>query len=134
MRHLLLLLAYVLTFAAAALNGQDFAGIWEARVNGEVVCTFKFEGSPLKGTDLGCYIAVNGQGELLVPGSRDPYPAKALTNVQVDGVTLTFQIDPADEDDPVIRVAMKQTGNRQADLMFLNFPVPVKPVRFVKRG
>jgi len=129
MRQLLLLL----TCAAAGLYGQDFTGTWEARVNGTVVCTFKFEGAPLKGTDLGCYIAVNGQGELLVPGSREPYPAKSLTNVQVDGKTLTFQIDPADEDDPVIRVEMQQTGDEQAELRFLNFPVPVKPIRFVKR-
>ena len=98
-----------------------------------MVCTIKFEGAPLKGTDLGCYIAVNGQGELLVPANRDPYPAKALTNVQVGGATLTFQIDPADEDDPVIHVQIKQTGEKQADLVFLNFPVPVKPIHFVKR-
>ncbi len=126
---------FALLCGAASLAAQDFQGTWEARVGDTVVCTFRFHGAPIEGTDLGCYIAVNGQGEWLVPTNRDPYPPKRLANLQVNGSTLSFEIPPAEgDDDPLtLQMELKQTSDGKAELRFLNFPVPVKAMTFQRR-
>ena len=102
-----------------------FAGVWEARSGERVVCTFRIEsGTSIKAWDLGCRISVDKEGNLMDPGPFELSEGSPLSNVALRDGVLYFQIDPGpEEQEPiVIRGQLKLTGEREAELTFLDFP------------
>lgn len=122
--------AFVVLAAAsgnAALGG--FAGSWEARYQGRLICTIKLDqNTKATGALYGCSFSVNQHGDLLEPGS-DPRPDEVslISNLRVEGNSAFFEI--ADQTAPM-KLEFVLTGENQAELRFLEVPIKIKPIRF----
>src|SRR6516165_8831327 len=122
--------------AAAQKPGElnRFAGTWEAKFKGAVICTIKLEaGDKISGTASACNINVDSDGNLIEPESAsepaDPLP---LLNPKVEGDTLTFEVrDEGDEHPTKAQIELK--GNDRAELRFVDAPVRIKPIPLTKR-
>lgn len=117
---------------AAAQDQQRFAGTWEAKYKGAVICGIKLEaGEKLSGATYGCNIHVNDDGDLIETQPSDstgePSPIK---NARIDGDKLVFEI--MDDDDPM-KCELTLTGEGRANLRILNAPIKIKPIHFEKR-
>ena len=128
--------AVALLIAALPLVAQDaqkkFAGTWEAKVKGKVICTIRLRaGESISGETQACSISVDGNGDLQEPESNDnsdkPSP---ILNPKLEGDTLTFE--DKDEDD-VVKFEMKLVADGQAELRILETPIPIKPIHFDRK-
>jgi len=118
--------------AARASEGQRFAGTWEARYKGTLICTIKVEaGDKITGALYGCSINVNNDGDLLdseIPIKPDE--ASPIRNFSVREKTLSFEVNDGGD---AMKFALVITGEGQAELQFLEAPVKIKPIRFERK-
>ena len=119
--------------AAEILHGsQSFAGTWEARFNGSVICTLQLQaGEAPTGALRGCSIQVNQAGDLVPADSpRRANERCPIQNARVKGQTLSFEVNsPAD----AMRFELVLTGDGGAELRFVETPVKIKPIHFERR-
>ena len=121
--------------AAECASQEEFAGTWEAKLKGAVICTLKLKADEtITGSMYGCNIHVNGDGDLIESeppdqGDDDPSP---ILNPRLQGDTLAFESrDP--EDESPLKFELRLTGRSRADLTFIDAPVRVKPIRFERK-
>ncbi len=132
--------ALTLMFAALPLLAQDaaatdqkrFAGVWEAKVNGKVVCTIRVKTvDPISGETAACNISVDGNGDLQEPQSSEPSDDVTPMNApKVTGDTLSFE--ERDNND-VIKFELKIVGEGHAELKILDAPMSIKPIPFARK-
>jgi len=129
------MVALLVPLACLPLAAQDaqaqkkFAGTWEAKFKGKVICTIRVKaGEQISGQMEACNINVDANGDLQESDSAEqPDEPSPMLNPKVQGETLTFE--SKDEDD-VVKFEMKLVGDGQAELRILEAPVPVKPIPF----
>jgi hypothetical protein len=129
----LLPLLACLPLAAQDTEAQKkFAGTWEARFKGKVICTIRVKaGEPISGETADCSISVDESGDLKEPDSTDrPDKPSPMLNPKVQGDTLAFEEKDGDD---VLKFEMKLVGAGQAELTILDSPVPMKPIQFARK-
>ena|SRR5579884_666607 len=129
-----LYLAFVLLSACmmpGAAQNHRFAGVWEARFQGEVFMRLKLQAADtVSGTLSGGHIDVNREGDITnASGGGKELP---ISNVTIDGDKMLF--DWKEDDDETSKLSFKLTGDGQAELQFLNIPegAKMKPIRLTK--
>jgi hypothetical protein len=133
MRRILILLASSLSLlnAQGAKDQQRFAGTWEAKFKGAVICSMKLTtGESLSGEMYGCNIHVDQEGNLdesTPPEATEPSP---IVNAKIDGDKLSFESKDGDD---TIKMELTLTGEGRAELRILDAPVKIKPIRFERR-
>ncbi|MBZ5576918.1 MAG: hypothetical protein LAP40_10200 [Acidobacteriia bacterium] len=119
--------------AAEGLRGaRNFAGVWEARFDGTVICTLQLQaGETMSGALRGCSIQVNQQGELIPAAmARRAGEECPIQNIRVQGQTLSFEVNsPAD----AMKFELVMTGEDGADLRFVRTPIKIQPIHFERR-
>ncbi|MGD0363376.1 MAG: hypothetical protein ABSC93_21040 [Bryobacteraceae bacterium] len=129
----LLPLLACLPLAAQDKDAQKkFAGTWEAKFKGEVICTIRVKpGDPISGETAGCSINVDENGDLKEPDSANrPDEPSPMLNPRVNGDTLAFE---EKEGDDLLKFEMKVVGEGAAELTILDAPIPVKPIHFARK-
>jgi hypothetical protein len=129
-------LALVLGFTINAQDTEEqrkFAGTWEARYKGAVVCTIKLQvGERIFGAAYGCAVHVNNEGNLVetMPAvSEDPSP---IIRPNLNGDTLSFGLlDEGETQATKLELHLVRDG--QAELRFVDAPVAIKPLRFDRK-
>ncbi len=132
------LIARLLLLACLPLTAQDadaqkkFAGTWEARFQGKVICTIRVKaGDLISGETADCSINVDKNGDLQEPDSTDrPDKPSPMLNPKLQGDTLSFEEKDGDD---VIKFEMRVVGDGQAELRILDAPIPVKPIHFARK-
>jgi hypothetical protein len=122
---------------APFLLGQavsDFEGTWEARFKDEVICTIRIQpGEKITGEFRGCQISVDENGDLQEPeeaGSGSP--SSPFINPRIEGGALVFEQKDEDDEEPMeFRLTLDGAG--RASLRFVNVPVKINPVAFVRK-
>jgi hypothetical protein len=128
---LLLLTAAQVLSAQSAADQQRFAGTWEARFKGAVICTIKLKsGEKLTGETQGCNIQVNEAGDLTESTPPENNEPSAIVNARVDGDKLSFEITDGDD---TMKCELTLTAESRAELRFVDAPVKIKPIRFERR-
>ncbi len=132
MRRILILLASSLTLTAqSAKDQQRFAGTWEAKFKGAVICTIRLAaGEKLSGAMSGCNIHVNQDGDLDESAPPETAEESPIVNARVDGDKLSFENKDGDD---TVKMELTLTGEGRADLRFVDAPMKIKPVRFDRR-
>jgi hypothetical protein len=118
--------------AQSAHQQQRFAGTWEAKFKGAVICTIKLEaGEKLSGATYGCNIQVNQDGDLVEaqPAEHADEPSP-IVNAKIEGDKLTFDVQDGDD---TLKFEFTLAGESRADLRFIDAPLNIKPVHFEKR-
>lgn len=112
---------------------QRFAGTWEAKFKGTVFCTIQLKaGEKISGETHACSIHVNEEGDLEEPKpAEDPDTPEPILKPEIEGDTLHFEM--ADNSDSRLKMELKLVGEGQAELLFLNAPVHIKPIRFERK-
>ncbi len=133
LRILVLLLPLAcLALAQDAAMQKRFAGTWEARFKDKVICTINLEvGDPLSGNMHACNVNVNADGDLIEPEGSDD-KTDPILDPKLQGDTLSYSVKDEDGGEP-LRFQLKLTGERRAELTFLNAPVKMKPILFEKK-
>ena len=120
------------SFVPAAAQQQNFAGVWEAKFQGETFMVLKLEaGDPISGTLSGGHIEVGNDGEIThASGGGKELP---ISNAQLQGDRLSF--DWKEDDEETLKLAMRITGNGEAELQFLTIPegAKMKPIRLTRK-
>lgn len=128
-----ILLTTCLSLAAQSAHDQQrFAGTWEAKYKGAIICTIKLEaGEKLSGATEGCNIHVNDDGDLIEtqPEEQAGEPSPIL-NAKIEGEKLSFEIKDGDD---TMKLELTLTGEGRSELRFVDAPVKIKPVRFERR-
>jgi hypothetical protein len=122
---------------AAAQNVAEsarFAGTWEAKFKGTVICTIVLEtAEKITGTASACNISVDEDGNLVepeaAPGPAEPAP---ILNPKIDGGTLSFEIRD-ENDEHATKMQMELKGEGRAELRIIDAPVRIKPIPLTKR-
>lgn len=132
MRAQYLLILALPLLAQGAKEQQRFAGTWEAKFKGAVICTIKLDaGEELSGATYGCSIQVNQEGDLIetqAPEHADePSP---ILSPRIQGDKLSFENKDGDD---TLKLELTLTGEGRAELRFVDAPVKIKPVRFERR-
>jgi len=135
-RNTFWLLAAFLSIGFFARGGtpEEFAGTWEARLKGVVICTLELKaGETITGSMHACKINVNSEGDLIETEPADPSAeAEAILHAKLEGETLSFETRDPDDEKPV-RFELHLTGHSQADLTIVDAPVHVKPIHFKRQ-
>jgi hypothetical protein len=113
---------------------QRFAGTWEAKFKGAVICTITLEAAEkITGTTSGCNINVDDDGNLIDPeAAQDPAEPAPILNPKVEGGTLTFEIRDEDDEHPT-KIQIELKGEGQAELRIIDAHVKIKPIPLTKR-
>jgi len=129
---LLPLLACLPLAAQDAAAQKKFAGTWEAKLKGQVICTIRVKaGEEISGETADCSINVDENGDLKETDSADrPDQPSPMLNPKLQGDTLTFEEKDGDD---VFKFEMKVVGDGQAELKILDSPVPIKPIHFARK-
>jgi hypothetical protein len=119
--------------AQTADENKRFTGKWQAKVKDSVICTIDLRsGTGTVGSMEACRIHADAEGNLLEPESSDssskPSP---ISNVQIAGRVLSFEYRDEGEAEPT-RFEMTLIQDDLADLVVMNAPVKIKPIRFAR--
>ena len=127
-------LAWAPAAAQNAAEGARFAGTWEAKFKGTVICTIALEtAEKITGTASACNINVDDDGNLIEPeAAQGPAEPAPILNPKVDGGTLSFEIRDEDDEHPT-RMQIELKGEGRAELRILDAPVKIKPIPLTKR-
>lgn len=131
MRILLPLLPLMLLLAQEPATPSRFAGTWDARPKGTVICSIRLEWSPtLSGFLDRCKLDIDAEGNVTNTEPSDSEEPEPILNPAIRGDTLTFETSDAGER---IRFELTLSGSGQADLRITVPEVRMKPLRFVRR-
>lgn len=124
----------VIAGLSAALSGQEnqaqkaFAGTWEGKFKGAVFCVLSLEaGEKMSGTLSPGRITVNDDGDITDAQPSDPkLSGKELPilNPKIKDGKLSF--DWKDSDDETSKFELKITGEGEAELRMIDYPI--KPI------
>jgi len=112
---------------------NKFVGAWEAKWKDKVICTIRLRsGDPISGETQACAFRADANGDLLEPETTEPSDGSPtpILNAKLNGEALTFE---EQEDGDVIRFEMKLVGEGKAELRFLNTPVRINPIAFIRK-
>src|SRR5260370_22078198 len=120
--------------AQSSKEQQRFAGTWEAKFKGAVICTIKLDaGEKISGAMHQCRVHVDDDGDLVESEPSESDEPAPLLNPKVQDDTLSFETKD-EPDEPTMKFEMKLTGEGRAELRFIDAPVPIKPIHFEKRS
>jgi hypothetical protein len=124
----------LLNLASTPAERERFAGTWEIKFNGAVICTIALEtGEKISGTTSGCSINVDNDGNLIEPDSPpEPAEPEPILNPKIDGSILSFEIRDEEDEHPT-RMQIELKGEGRAELRIVDAPVKVKPIPLTKR-
>lgn len=128
-----LLLACLALPAQESKARTEFVGTWEAKWNGQVICTIRLaRGEPLSGETEACNIRVDDNGDLQAPESSAEHSSEPepILNVRLHGETLTFEEKDGDD---VMKFELRLVGEGKAELTIPNAPVRIKPIQFGRK-
>jgi hypothetical protein len=127
-------LAWAPAAAQNADEGGRFAGTWEAKFKGTVICTIALEtAEKITGTASGCNISVDDEGNLVESeAAQEPAEPEPILNAKVDSDTLSFEIRDEGDEHP-IRMQIELKGEGRAELRIIDAPVKIKPIALTKR-
>lgn len=131
-RYLIIALSITVALTAAIPGPQRFAGTWQARFQGTLICTIKVEArEKLSGALYGCSIPVNNDGDLIeADPPQHPNEPSPITNLRFRDNTLTFEVNGGSD---VMKFELVLTAEDQADLRFLEVPFKIKPIHFERK-
>jgi hypothetical protein len=124
MRKLPLFVLLPAVISSAVLAAQDsgaqkrFAGTWEAKLKGKVICAIKLEAAKtISGAVLACQIHVNGDGDLIEPEPSEISDDKPepILDPKIQQDTLSFAVKDEEDEQP-LKFELKLTGDTQAEL------------------
>ena len=128
---------FCLGLCSAVLWSQDdaadqkrFAGIWQAKFNGNVFLTLHLEaGTKLSGTVSTGRITVDKDGELTEAEPSPEGKESDIMNARPQADRLTFEIEDKGE---VTKFEMRITAAGKAELRFVGQPVKIKPITLTR--
>jgi len=114
-------------------SARRFAGSWEARFNGEVICTIRIQtGKQMSGGMHACRLNVNEEGYLVQSDQADLFDAPSpLHEMKIVGDTLSFV--EHDEGEKPLKMSLRLLSEGEAELRFVDAPIQIKPIRFERK-